>query len=731
MNRLIYGKNDLSRIVSIEIKDDVATIFRELETGEIEVLTTPHKYWILSNRPHSKGWNRLVGEQHYKWGKQYTSFKDWLNDKKNVLKAADIYSISNPVEAFMIKDGFTNFKEMTPNDVSILGFDIEGTGLEHNEESKSLLISNTFRKNGVVTRKLFCYDDYNDEAEMIDAWAEWVCQMDPSLLIGHNIYGYDLPYLDYCRRKAAWEKEGSPEDEFGMPDLSQVSGIKIGRLGKEMTFNKYESKFRVDGSRDLHYFKANVYGRQIVDTMFLAYRYDLARKYDSYGLKYIIEKEGLIKENRQFYDSSMIRHNYKIKEEWEKIKAYCVDDGDDAVALFDLMIPPFFYMGQMIPKPFQLLIESASGSQLNALMVRSYLQEKHSIPKADNKEEFEGAISFGNPGIYKNAVSLDVASLYPSVMLEYNIYSKEKDPNRNMLNFLEYMRTQRLINKKLAKETGETKYKHLDQSYKIMINSLYGFLGATGLNYNYPAGAAEVTRRGREILLYSMDWAKEKGFDVPKGDTDSITIWKNGELFNEQEVDELIEEINGKLPKEINFELDAFYDSIVVFKAKNYAYREGNKINTKGSAIKASTKSAALKEFIKRTLDCLLYENKLEDISQIYMEYVKEIQSIKDIKRWAARKTLSSTMQESERTNETKVMDAIADSEYKEGDRFWVYYKPDDSLSLVENFDGQYNSTRLYKNLYDTLKIFDTVIPVKENFINYSLKKSQKLLEVA
>jgi DNA polymerase, archaea type len=728
-SKLIYGKNELTRIVSIEIKDETATIFRELEDGSIDVVNMPHRYWLLSNKPHSKGWVRLEGEQHYKWGKQYPTLKEWLKDKKDNLKNADTYSIGNATEAMMIKDGLGSFKDMQHTEVSILCFDIEATGLDHNESAKTLLISNTLRKNGKIVKKLFSYDDFSSDFEMIDAWASWVCEQDPSIIAGHNIYGYDLPYLDYCRRKTAWSKEGKPLNEFGEPDYEQVNGIKLGRLGKELNFNNYESKFRVDGSRDLHYKKANIYGRQLVDTMFLAYRYDIGRKYDSYGLKYIVDKEGLVKENRVFYDASKIRENYKNKEEWEKIKEYCVDDGDDALAVYDLMVPPFFYMAQMIPKPFQLIIESASGSQLNALLVRSYLQDKHSIPKADQKIEFEGAISFGEPGVYNNAVSLDIASLYPSVMLQYDVYSKEKDPNRHMLNFLEFMRGERLKNKKLAKETGEAKYKHLDGSYKILINSLYGFMGATGLNYNFPGGAAEVTRRGREILLKSIEWAKSKGYEVPKGDTDSITMWKKNTPFTEPEVESLIKEINNLLPEEINFELDDFYDCIVVFKAKNYAYRTGGKISTKGSAIKASTKSAALKEFIKNILDCLLHDAPPSKIKEVYEAYAAEIKKIKDIKRWAARKTLSSTMQESERANETKVMDALKGSAYQEGDRFWVYYKEDDSLGLVENFDGQYNSTRLYKNLYDTIKIFETVIPVKDLCVNYSLKKNQKLTE--
>ena len=123
--------------------------------------------------------------------------------------------------------------------------------------------------------------------------------------------------------------------------------IKLGRLDKPLYFNKYESKYRIDGSRDLHYHKCQVYGRELVDTMFLAYKYDaVEKKYESYGLKKIIAQEGLEKKDRTFYDASQIRHNYTNPEELEKIKRYAEEDGDDALALYDLMVAPTFYLTQ-------------------------------------------------------------------------------------------------------------------------------------------------------------------------------------------------------------------------------------------------------------------------------------------------------------------------------------------------------------------------------------------------
>jgi DNA polymerase, archaea type len=707
-NDLIFGKARINNIVSAEVHNDKITLYIEKD-GNVSTKILPHKFWLLCNERLDLTWMKLDGEQHYKYGKQFSDY--WkMRQEKEKYEGKDFYSVGNSTEAAMIKDGFCYYQDMNPTEVSILAFDIETNGIKLDDNSRVLLISNTLRKNGEITRKLFSYDDYENDGEMIEDWCNWVLAVDPSIICGHNIYSFDFPFLNHVAK--LYNKK-----------------LKLGRNESAIRVNPNEAKFRVDGTRELHYHKVQIYGREICDTMFLAYKYDIGRKYESYGLKYIIKYEGLEKENRVFYDAGTIKDNYLNPNEWAKIKQYAEDDGDDALSLFDLMVPPFFYMTQMIPKPFQVMVESASGSQLNALMVRSYLQNKHSVAKADPAIEFEGAISFGEPGVYPNAVSFDVASLYPSVMLQYEIHDPIKDPNNNMLKLLKYLRDERLTNKKLAKETGLTKYKHLDGSLKIIINSLYGFLGATGLNYNYPQGAAEVTRKGREILIQSMTWAKSKGFTVPKGDTDSVTIYKNGEKFEKDEINALLNEVNSILPPYIKFELDAVYDVITVFKAKNYAYREGDKITTKGSGIKASTKSPAMKEYINLVIDDLLYLKSMEEMQAHYKMYAKEIMDVKDIKRFSARKTLSSTMIESERTNETKVIDALKGSNYTEGDRMWVFYLSDDSLCLAENFSGDYNKTRLLKNLYDSVSIFNTILDTKNLFLNYSLKRNQKYLE--
>lgn len=509
IENLIYGKDKTQRVVSIETNDSGLEVFIEQENGTITSQIRPNQYWIVTPRATSKS-IPLTGNLHYKHALLFNTQKEFQN-AANYLRNKDAYLVWNAKEASMIKSGMTMFKGMKSNEPSILSFDIETTSLNpHDPKANVLIIANTFRKQGKITRKLFAYNEYNSDLAnaqkpMIEAWTKWVREMNPSILLGYNINGFDIPYLQAAAKK-------------------HDTTLQLGRDGSDLWFNKNESKFRKDGSQFYTYKKVNVYGRQVIDGFFVALRYDVGRKYESYKLKQLIKQENLEIKDRVFYDGDQIRFKYHIPEEFEKIKQYAQFDGDDALNLYNLMIPSVFYFTQSIPKPFQLMTESASGSQLNALLVRSYLQMKHSIPKADESVQFEGAISHGIPGVHKNVLSFDVASLYPSVMLEYKIYPKHKDPNQHVLKVLEYFTNERLKNKKLAKDTNDSYYKDLEQSQKIGINSMYGFLGATGLNFNYPHGASEVTRKGREVLGTAIKWATGKTYEEwkPKEEAEEV-----------------------------------------------------------------------------------------------------------------------------------------------------------------------------------------------------------------
>lgn len=711
---LIFGKNQTERIVNVEIAESKATLFIEKEDGSIDQQIVKNRWWYLLPDA-TTGANQLQGKLHYQFGKQYDSKNDWSRAIQSLRqKKRDFYTIFDTKESLMVKDGFTYFKGMKHTEPSILSFDIESTGLFHNEESKVLLISNTFRKNGKIERKLFAYDSYVTQAEMLTDWSRWIRGIDPSIIAGHNIYTYDFPYLQFIA-----DREGITLD--------------LGRDGSALTIADRSSKFRIDGSRDQEYHKVRVYGREIVDTMFLAIRHDIvAKKYESYGLKAIIKQEGLEKNDRQHYDSSTIRFNYRNPDEWRKIKEYCIHDSDDALALYDLSGPASFYLTQSIPKSFQSVVESASGSQINAMMVRSYLQDGHSIPKASLPHPFAGAISFGNPGIYRNVHKIDVASLYPNIVLQCKVFDEDKDPNGNFLRIMETFTAERLKNKRLAKETGNDYYDDLQNAQKIIINSGYGFMGAPGLNFNSPSAAEFITKTGREILEGAISWAGTKQYQIPNADTDSISYTKpNQEEISPEEREENLKEINSLFPERIKFEHDGdnqgYYPTVCILKAKNYILFNGKKLKIKGSALKASTKSPALKEMINKFIDSII--NNRDDFQQIYLEYIKEAANVKDIKRWASRKTISSKILNPEQTTQQRIKDTLDNTEYVEGDRIYTFFKDDKTLELVERFDGQYCIDKLMKTCYDTTWVFENVLDCELLFKNYNLKKNRQALK--
>lgn len=731
MNHLVYGKNEQTNIVSIEVIDDTAEIFLESADGTLDTTYVPNSYWILSNEPQGRSWVKLNGDLHYKYGRKFKKATD-LYKEKAFLKSrgVDFYCVSDAKESLMLREGYTYFKGMQQKDVSVLSFDIETTSLEHDETSKILIISNTIRKNGEVRRRLFSYDEYENEGKMLEDWCEWVRTENPSMIVGHNIYTYDFPYMQFIAEKYGVE-------------------LLLGRNGSPITFFNYESQKRIDGSRKQAYHKVRIYGREIIDTMFLAINYDIGKKYESYALKKIIAQEGLEVKDRQFYDASTIRTNYLIPEEWEKIKKYALHDADDSLALYDLMSPSFFYLAQSVPKSFQAIVESASGSQLNAMMVRAYIQEGHSLPKESPAEEYEGAISFGKPGIYRNSFKVDVASLYPSIMIHYEVYDREKDPKGYMRDMVKIFTEERLKNKKLAKDTGIKYYDDMQNAQKIVINSFYGFLGAEGLLFNSPKNAAFVTEMGREILQKAIKWAigyelikqwddkgedfewvvplEDKEFTLVNCDTDSITFgYKDGREISDEQRKSLVKELNSMYPERIRFEDDGYYKTIIVLKAKNYILYDGKKIKTKGSSLKDAKSEKALKEFQMEIIKAIIEGT--NHYTDIYHKYVNEAMNVTDISRWASKKTISKKVLTNTRTNEVRIREAIEGEEIVEGDKIFMYFKPDGSLGLADKFDGQYDKAKLLEKLYKKSLVFEAVIP-KENFINYKLKRNIKLLE--
>ena len=773
---LIFGKDTTENIVSVDVKQDTVYIYQEID-GVVSHITKPMEYYLIASKKPSSPTLKLQGNQHYKYLMTFDSKYEWKEMSDKAYKhRVDCYRCYDDREAFMLRSGMTYFKGMKVQDVSVLSTDIETEALNP-ENGRVLLISNTFRKDGEVIRELFSIDEYDTEQDMLEAWCKWVRKMNPSVIIGHNLYAFDLTYLN------------------GRYEINTGNSMPLGRDGSVITFADKPSKKRKDGSQSYDYYKVNIFGRELVDTFFLSLDYDVARNFPSYGLKPIIEYLGYEKEGRIKWDfendkpKDIYENRHTEPEKWEAFKEYCVDDGDDSLKLYDLMISSWFYLNQSFPMSFQAMIERASGAQINSFMIRAYLQENMSIPKASDKVKFQGAISLGMPGVYQNVRKVDVASLYPSIMRQYKVYDPNKDPEKVFLRTVEYFTLERLKNKQIANETGDQYYRDLEQAQKIVINSMYGFLGASGLNFNSPANAAFVTEKGRDILQKGIQWAcgnqaeqvqvltktgkvkKKQNSDddqlkwtipnmesstkyvVPNVDTDSFSYARaDGEKIPDDQFEKEIEEINTLYPELIVWEDDGGYETFVVIKAKNYIMKQGDKIKLKGSSLTDQKKEKILLELVNEICEELAKGN--TDLVFLYDKYIKLALNPVDIKGWATKKTITKSVMQGTTTQQEKVWEACKDKPgIQEGDKVYLYTAQDGEkikivkgepelkkdgtpkmvpnliLKLVEDYDNDHVAEHLLKRVYKTFEIFENLLDINQYPKYYTKKLYKELLE--
>jgi DNA polymerase-2 len=138
------------------------------------------------------------------------------------------------------------------------------------------------------------------------------------------------------------------------------------------------------------------------------------------------------------------------------------------------------------------------------------------------------------PGLYRNVVSLDFRSLYPSLIRTFQVdplglwvpgadpvagfegatFAREGAILPELITHLHQERTR-------AREAGN---ETLSRAIKILMNSFYGVLGTPGCRFFDPRLASSITRRGREVIERSRDVLQGRGHRVLYGDTDSLFV---------------------------------------------------------------------------------------------------------------------------------------------------------------------------------------------------------------
>jgi len=442
------------------------------------------------------------------------------------------------------------------------------------------------------------------EKELIAAFVRTVAERDPDVIEGHNLCRFDLPYLE-IRAKRHKVK------------------LTLGRGGA--TVKKRSSRFSL-AERIVNYTRYDIYGRHVVDTLHLAMMYDVAnRDLESYNLKYLAKHFGFASEDRTYIDGA------KISQAWESdrrtLLAYALDDVRETRGLGALLSPSYFYQTSILPMKYQDVVVRGSGTSLDALFVSEYLKAGHSLPQPEPARRFAGGLTRADEtGIFKTVWHCDVRSLYPSILL-----AERWTPSRDELGvfprLLDALRTFRLNAKdamRAAKDQAEhNELQALQGTFKILINSFYGYLGFSQGAFNDFDLAEKVAARGREILTLMLDFLNGAKANVIEMDTDGIYFQPPAGVTDRTAFQKRIQ---NALPPGIDVELDHTYRAMFSYKSKNYALlEEDGTVSITGAALKSRGLEPFQRKFISKLVEFLL-KGEFDAIPEMYHRMRGEIE---------------------------------------------------------------------------------------------------------
>lgn len=346
------------------------------------------------------------------------------------------------------------------------------------------------------------------EAAVLRAFLDWFRASDPDLVIGWNVIGFDLAFL---------EKKG---EALGIPLVMGRSG-EIARLR--------EKRFRSGKVVDIP-------GRVVIDA-------PAALKGAFYGFP-DMRLETVAQE--------LLGTGKAISEERDKIAEIERMYAQDRPALARYNLEDCVLVTRIVAKTglVDLTVRRAQTSGMLmgntgmsvAAFDQYYLPHLHRngfvAPNAyDTRAETHvagGLVMEPKPGIHDHVVVLDFKSLYPSIIQTWKVeplarLRADADPVETpdgyrfsrMHNVLPDLISRLMARRAEARREGDP---YLAQALKIQMNSLYGVMGSAGCRFYHPDLPSAITGAGQWLLRGCRTFLEERGFAVLYGDTDSVFV---------------------------------------------------------------------------------------------------------------------------------------------------------------------------------------------------------------
>lgn len=539
----------------------------------------------LDESPKSAEVESLKGERRFNHLYHFDEFSDYKETISNKEYRGSLDYVRSPEQQVLLQSRIRMFDGLTFEQLRRCQVDIETASSEgsfsnpRNKGDRVLAIG--LRCMGEITLLELEEDTDKAERELLKSFNKTLCELDPDIIEGHNIYNFDLHYLRQRSRR------------FKL-------ACEWGRFGQEAAFRN--SRLRV-AERWIDYQRCDIPGRAVADTYLLSMLYDIStRDMPSYSLKEVAVYFDISDPETRTYIAGHEIADMFTKDR-ERFRDYLKDDLRETDGIGKVLLPTYVAQVRNFAMSLQEATLRGTGAKVDALFLENYYHERHSLPEPQSVEHYEGGFTRSfETGVFQNILHFDVASLYPSLLMHIG-RNPEADDLGAFMPMLKQLREYRLKYKKLARESDDAslcrEYDARQASYKILINSFYGYLGFEGARFADGALAAEVTRRGRELLQALIEKFQEIGCVVLEADTDGIYLCSD-KFFEQPE--KLLAQVSDVLPEGIELEYDGCYESMFCYKAKNYALYDGKKITIRGSALR----SRGIEPFLKELSDALI-----------------------------------------------------------------------------------------------------------------------------
>ena len=645
-NAALFGHDPTPGLLAFEIEgDNQIRVFVRTETGGTTSSLRPFRPFILlASTDLLTGWaggydvEQLEGDGLYRFLILFQSWGDALKARAHLQKAtgrlqtapdAPYLFFSDPIQQDLILTGQTHFLTLPFGTLRRMQLDIETyctggyefpSAARAEDRITAIALSDNTGWEHVISGKAL------SEADMLKELVRIVRERDPDVLEGHNLFRFDLEYIEARAKR-------------------HKVRLALGRGGAVL--QGHPSRMQI-AERAITYKKYEVFGRHIIDTWILAQHYDVtARELEGYGLKEIAKHFGIASHDRTYILPEKV--SWYFDHDPETLFRYALDDVRETRALSEILSQSYFVQAQIFPFSYQNAALRGNATKIDALLIREYVRQRRAIPAPEPPQEVLGGhTEIAYQGVARRVLHCDVTSLYPSVMLTFG-YFPRRDTLGVFPSLLRDLREFRVQAKHLARtaetEESRTYYEALQSTFKILINSFYGYLGFSMGHFNDYQAANQVTAKGRELIQTVMAWLKERGARLIEIDTDGLYFVAPPDIRAAEDEERLLSEMAKVLPQGIILELAGRYPAMFSYKMKNYALLdEAGRLSITGSGLRSRGLESFQREWMGEMFLHLLKgePQEIRDLTRRYAEAFE--QHTFDVRKFMKTETLQDSL---------------------------------------------------------------------------------------